>query len=788
MSDGGAQHIAFGPYFDSSGALYTSIQVEHYAAGTTTNKTAWSDEAKTTTIAAPFIGDASGIARFFADGDYHFVIKDSSGVAIPNRDWDNVKVTSDTATLWEGNQGTSYPTVVPNNTWQLFAKRDGSGNFDELGINDGTAFRTLVKKTADDSAYIFDDIITKKPRVDVRAYLPSGFVTDGTVDYAAEIQAAFDAANAANGQLYLPAGTYLIETGLTTVVGGWQIIGDGRRNTVIKAGAAITMLSCVNTAGPKKGAIIIRDIQFHGNDLATRGLDLQDIHFTRFESLEIFRVDGNGLKMVDCEDFILSDLDVRRCGNWTNTLAGIDIDKIDGSGSNSQIYLGGTIENCNYHGMKLYRSSAIKLIGIKFHGQVPLNEVDTPNEIDLLYAEGCKRLTVIGCQFAIANRHAITIIGSVGVQSATIADCSFDKTQNYQGSQAGGTASITSGAAALTVTDVGTWAVDDAIRVTGAGSSGNDLYSWITAISGSTFTLNDNAGTTVSAVTIFTVNAAWNINASKGSLIANGNIFHKSDSSAGNHPSYMKEGGDIQLASTLALYTGHNSHPANPDTHVDRNGMAQYKMTTQIGNYHVWIDNSGKVRVKPSVPTSNTDGSEVGTTSATGIATLSDETAPRVDLSSNIVYTGGTTTITSFKKGYIGQVLTILANHTLKIEEGTSTLQKIKLVGGVDYSMNPSRTLQLVFNNGADQSETGSIDIAVSAITLTLSAAGSWTNFDLIRIAGAGENGTDLVTFIQSGAGTTSLTLNSGDPAQTTVSAAVIGAPYWFELMRSGTA
>ena len=61
MSDGGAQHIVFGPYFDSAGVIYPNIKVYHYDAGTTDDADMWSDENKATTVAQPFIGDTGGI-------------------------------------------------------------------------------------------------------------------------------------------------------------------------------------------------------------------------------------------------------------------------------------------------------------------------------------------------------------------------------------------------------------------------------------------------------------------------------------------------------------------------------------------------------------------------------------------------------------------------------------------------------------------------------------------------------------------------------------------------------
>jgi hypothetical protein len=140
MSNGGAQLMAFGPFIDSDGDVRTSVKIYHYAAGTTNNLAAWSDEAKTKPLADPWIpSDASGIFTAFFDGDYQIVIDDSDDVNILTKD--NWKITSDTGTMWEGNRGTAYPAAAAVNKGQMFALVDGSDNLLEVAINaDGTAW------------------------------------------------------------------------------------------------------------------------------------------------------------------------------------------------------------------------------------------------------------------------------------------------------------------------------------------------------------------------------------------------------------------------------------------------------------------------------------------------------------------------------------------------------------------------------------------------------------------------------------------------------------------------
>src|SRR3990167_6642466 len=142
MSNGGAKFTLF-QFVDDTGTPYASCKLFHYAAGTTTDKTIWTDEAKTTPAAQPIVADSKGIVTFYADGDYYFVLKDSSDNILYDT-WDYIRITSDSATMWEGNHGTAYPSAAAANIWQLFAKHTAGNVLQELGINNGSSFVPLV--------------------------------------------------------------------------------------------------------------------------------------------------------------------------------------------------------------------------------------------------------------------------------------------------------------------------------------------------------------------------------------------------------------------------------------------------------------------------------------------------------------------------------------------------------------------------------------------------------------------------------------------------------------------
>lgn len=141
MSNGGGQFWSF-QFIDANGNPYSGVKVYHYAAGTTTEKAVWTDEGKASAGAQPVVGDSRGLVSFYADGDYKIVVKDTNDNTLYT--WDNVKITSDTGILWEGNYGTTYPPATVANRWQEFIKYTNLNELIEVGINTGSAFKPLI--------------------------------------------------------------------------------------------------------------------------------------------------------------------------------------------------------------------------------------------------------------------------------------------------------------------------------------------------------------------------------------------------------------------------------------------------------------------------------------------------------------------------------------------------------------------------------------------------------------------------------------------------------------------
>lgn len=155
MSDGGAQWREFGPFPADDGTIFKGIKVLVTDAGTTNAKKYWTDEGKTSAVSSGVLtdSDADGVVGAFFDGDYRFRVTQFDDSALDNPiDWDKVKVTSDTATMWEGNFGTTYPTAAAKNIFHQFLKVDNATTpaTAEIGINMGSAFITLSDSITDD--------------------------------------------------------------------------------------------------------------------------------------------------------------------------------------------------------------------------------------------------------------------------------------------------------------------------------------------------------------------------------------------------------------------------------------------------------------------------------------------------------------------------------------------------------------------------------------------------------------------------------------------------------------
>lgn len=87
---------------------------------------------------------------------------------------------------------------------------------------------------------------------------------------------------------------------------------------------------------------------------------------------------------------------------------------------------------------------------------------------------------------------------------------------------------------------------------------------------------------------------------------------------------------------------------------------------------------------------------------AGAVITFADGGTPSV-IAGNKFITGGTTAITAFDDGVVGQTIEILSAHTITITDGAG----IDLAGGSNYSMTATDTLTLTMYNSGVWVEVG---------------------------------------------------------------------------------
>jgi hypothetical protein len=694
-SDGGAQFKSFGPFFDSSGDIYTGIYVKVYAAGTTNAKTYWTDEAKTTAVATGNLidSDSDGVVYAYFDGDYRFQIKQSDGSSDLDTaiDWDNVKVTSDTATLWEGNQGTSYPSVVTNNTWQLAVKKDGAGLFSELGINNGTSFQTLIEKNSDDSANVFDDIITKGPWVDVRAY---GVTGDGSTDDTSNIQAAIDASSEGD-IIYFPAGTYLISAPL--VFKEYRTyVGNHYHRTYIKQKASSNISTAMivdegwnNDDTTSTNPIVIRDLFIDGNKGNNAGATTDGIRLMTYRSLIedvfIYQVTGDGIAFVETNS---------ASGTITGTavenrvdkciISQVDGDGISNEGSTSALtdgYITETIiASVGEAGINLGRGAGWHLMN------------------NYIYDAGYSGIvSAKSGSLILTGNHIESFGGSAttgtyrGILASQISDAipvSINNNMVYNGNDVSGStyiatelaygSGITTGEISFSNNHIqGTF--DTGITISGTGYGTTLINGNVVTGAAQSNTILTNTGN--ASNTIQHVNNSFDIElqtlAGSGTpSILYGSIFN----TLANNIIYSNftngfQGQTINVSFAFPRGSGYVDFTG---TNLKGNSGQDWFFSQNDDMTCTFNGTNWLCLVNDA-------------TTAAAIVTLDDDATPSVSGVTKAL-TGGTTTITDFDDGVTGQVLMLISEHAITITDGTN----IFLNGSANFVMAATDTLTLI--------------------------------------------------------------------------------------------
>jgi hypothetical protein len=227
-------------FSDTNGVPYSQGKLWHYATGGTTLKNIYSDAARTTPLAQPFVSDTSGRFNFYIDpdDDYHLLAKNNAET-VTTFDEDPIRASHGNPHIGTEDHGTTAPaSPTTDNLNHTFLQIDGDGELvDFLGCfdTDDPEYESIVQAVI--AAQGIDDLVTKWPIADIRH---SDYGADtSNADNRAEIQAAIDYCSAqGGGAVLVPPGDWKVKN----LVGksGVQLIGFGHTSKLFFPDAGVT--------------------------------------------------------------------------------------------------------------------------------------------------------------------------------------------------------------------------------------------------------------------------------------------------------------------------------------------------------------------------------------------------------------------------------------------------------------------------------------------------------------------------------------------------------------------
>ena len=283
-------------FINPNGLPYAGAKIYTYKAGTTSNKTIWTDAGQTTGAPNPVIADSRGNIQFYGKGNYRLVVTDSNDVTL--YDFDDVWIeaapnhlirTSDYDTWAEAINEAIGKTLVIDNTVNLLAGAItipatvlgvfplapgviGKGAATSLTINAPVVGNPMHQWLSGFAAgeLLFGD-------GSIKYVLPQWFGAkgDNSNNDTAGIQSAIDAlyaSGARGGIVFMPKGQYLVTqvAKLWANANGITIQGAGRNSTLIsKYGAGVETLFDFSSAVIRITDFRIKDLGFQGGDYSS---------------------------------------------------------------------------------------------------------------------------------------------------------------------------------------------------------------------------------------------------------------------------------------------------------------------------------------------------------------------------------------------------------------------------------------------------------------------------------------------------------------------------------------
>jgi hypothetical protein len=267
MSNGGAQ------FKDYIIPAYPAFKLRAFDAGTSNAATIWSDEGKTSAISQPLIADANGVAVLYGDNDYKFTIHDTNDVL--RYTWDNVRLTADPGTMWQGNFGTALPSAVANAKGQMFATINASNILRAVSVNQNTSWQAIYSANASGNQEFTSIVAKNYPWYDV-THSGWGAIGDGVTDDTTAIQNAINAAELEGfGVIFLPGGTYKVSSSLTVESSGITIMGSGVDVSVIKTSSTTADIITLGDGSTTYNNIVVKDLTIDTSVTRTAGAAIE---------------------------------------------------------------------------------------------------------------------------------------------------------------------------------------------------------------------------------------------------------------------------------------------------------------------------------------------------------------------------------------------------------------------------------------------------------------------------------------------------------------------------------
>ncbi len=442
-----------------------------------------------------------------------------------------------------------------------------------------------------------------------------GAVGDGVTDDTDAIQAALDVANTAGGGIvFFPVGTYLYTS--LTLYSNTTLKGVNWRATILQrsanaAGIVVEGTSVLEGTSHIRRNIYFEDIRFHGGDFTENMIELTCIDFFMANRCHFFRAGGRGILATELFDSRFNNCYFTWLGNEDGTLPGIDLTSGGDYDCTNQIVFSG----CDFESN---RGTVLELSGSNtneiFFSDTKFENLES-NQINLKIGYGASVYFNSGCTFCTRGTNGETIPSVIDVQHSQNIRiyAHFEHISSTPATLTNFINCISSNHVDMFCTFKSTnWtlaATDKyCVKTDGINTYNYRILGTIVGDTGGTKVITNNS----------------NQETRTGRI-----MFRRAGEPSISFCNTTANDDDVwQLGRIIAdgtstkwrIYRYRNSVESVPFEIQDNSSVkliagGTWQSCLQLGSYYLWVDSTGDLRIKSSSPTSDTDGTIVGTQS-----------------------------------------------------------------------------------------------------------------------------------------------------------------------------